>query len=300
MEKTITVQAAAKINLSLGITGQRSDGYHLLETVMQSVSLYDRISLQWNHDEGGIRIRSDSDGVPLDHGNICYNAAKAWMKAAGLTGGLTITIHKQIPMEAGLGGGSTDAAAVLFALSLLGKPLPDPEHIREIAVAAGADVPFCLQGGIAFCEGIGERITQLSPMPSRPVLLLKPPFGLSTPAVFRQLHWTAGQTSPSHDRILSAIRHGNWTQLGQVAFNCLLEPACQLAPDLSGYLALMRQTNASLVSMSGSGTSVFGIYENEESCDAAEWVIRRAISKQDQLFRLSTIQHGQHVIHDAL
>ena len=88
MEKTITVQAAAKINLSLGITGQRSDGYHLLETVMQSVSLYDRISLQWNHDEGGIRIRSDSDGVPLDHGNICYNAAKAWMKAAGLTGGL--------------------------------------------------------------------------------------------------------------------------------------------------------------------------------------------------------------------
>jgi 4-diphosphocytidyl-2-C-methyl-D-erythritol kinase len=273
MKRHLLIEAAAKINLSLDVVGKRQDGYHLLESVMQSITLRDQLEINWDSEGNGIIILSDQDDMPLDDSNTCAKAARLWQQKTGMSGLLTISIKKRIPMQAGLGGGSADAAAVLYSLNLIYGGLLDQSEMYSLAAQTGADVPFCLQGGIGFCQGIGEIITDLTPMPVRPVLLIKPDFGLSTPEVFRRLNWQESCIGSDHKRIIEAVRQGSWEQLGETAFNALQRPACEIRPEINNYLDLLRQTPAQMVMMTGSGTCVYAVYDNPEDLKSAQDII---------------------------
>ncbi|NLW10752.1 MAG: 4-(cytidine 5'-diphospho)-2-C-methyl-D-erythritol kinase [Clostridiaceae bacterium] len=286
--KMIEVEAPAKINLSLEITGIRDDGYHLLKSVMQSISLSDNIRITIADGPAAIRLTANQPEIPLDSRNTCYRAAEHWLEKCGNSYSIMIDIEKHIPSEAGLGGGSADAAAVLSGLNdLAGSPLND-EELLAAAVKTGADVPFCLRGGTALCEGIGEIITSLSPMPIRPLLLLKPDFGLSTPAVFRESDSMKQSFLLEHDQILAAIDSGDWRRLGRVSGNVLEAAAMRIRPELTAYLELMKSFDAEMVMMSGSGTCIYAVYENETTREKAAANISRLLDHNEQLIYTST------------
>ncbi|MDE6727293.1 MAG: 4-(cytidine 5'-diphospho)-2-C-methyl-D-erythritol kinase, partial [Oscillospiraceae bacterium] len=177
----ITLIAHAKINLFLDITGKLANGYHLLETVMQSVDLSDIVSVEQSD---GITVSCSDPEIPENDGNICYKAAELFFELLGHRGGADIYIDKRIPHGAGLGGGSADAAAVLRGLNkLYGKPFDD-ETLLALAARVGADVPFCLVGGTKLCSGIGEVMTDTEPYPQRHFLIVKPDFECDTKAAY--------------------------------------------------------------------------------------------------------------------
>lgn len=292
--KTIEIYAPAKINLSLDITGIRDDGYHLLRSVMQSISLADKLRITIADGPAAIRLTADRPEIPLDSKNTCYRAAEFWLEKCGNSYNIMIDIEKHIPSEAGLGGGSADAAAVLNGLnSLAGNPLTRAE-LLEAAARTGADVPFCLNGGTALCEGIGELITPLKPMPDRHLLLLKPDFGLSTPAVFRESDSIAQTARVDHQQILAAINSGSWRDLGIVSVNVLEAAALRIRPELTVYLDAMESTDAEMVMMTGSGTCIYAVFENEMLRDKAAEGVSRSLHSNDQLLFASIIEACQY------
>lgn len=285
--KSIEVEAQAKINLSLDIVGVRDDGYHLLRSVMQTINLTDRLNISVADGPSAIRLTADRPEIPLDSRNTCYRAAEQWLIRSGNNYSILIDIEKHIPSEAGLGGGSADAAAVLQALNkLTGYPLSS-EELQAAAIHTGADVPFCLRGGTALCEGIGEIITPLKTMPARPVLLLKPAFGLSTPAVFNEADRLNCSTSLDHNRILDTITSGNWYELGLVSANRLEAAALHIRPELASYLQMMRNTDAEMVMMTGSGTCIYAVYSNEDRRESAAMSLSSFLSNGEQLIMTS-------------
>lgn len=287
--KTKEIEAPAKINLSLDITGIRDDGYHLLRSVMQSISLSDKLRITVADGPAAIRLSADRPGIPLDSKNTCYRAAEYWLEKCGNSYNIMINIEKHIPSEAGLGGGSADAAAVLNGLnSLTGNPL-NQAALLEAAAKTGADVPFCLNGGTALCEGIGEIITPLTPLPRRPLLLLKPDFGLATPAVFRESDKMTRLAELDHDQITAAVNSGSWRNLGRVSRNVLEAAALRIEPELSVYLDAMRGTDAEMVMMSGSGTCIYAVFENEDSRDRAAASLFESYGQKAQLICSSVI-----------
>ena len=202
-------KAYAKINLSLDITGKRADGYHLLETVMQSVSLYDTVRVERAEE---FSVSCSNPHVPLQ-GNIAEKAARAFLAAAGLSGGASIHIEKRIPMEAGMAGGSTDAAAVLRALNSLCGERFSRQELCSIGAGIGADVPFCVVVGTCLARGIGEQLTPLpSMMPCR-ILVVKPSEGISTAAAYRMLD-ESGLSLSGTAAVVQALQAGNLKALG--------------------------------------------------------------------------------------
>ena len=179
---TITVRAAAKVNLALAVEGRRADGYHLLRTVMQSVGLYDTVRVSLAPGEG-VTLTCTDPAVPTDDRNTAVRAARLFQRAYGRKDRITLDIDKQIPLDAGLGGASADAAAVLCALEQLSDVALDASQRAELAVQVGADVPFCLTGGTLLAAGIGEQLTPLPPLTAW-FVLVKPSFGIGTAEAF--------------------------------------------------------------------------------------------------------------------
>ena len=213
--ESVRARAFAKINLGLEVLGTRADGYHLLRTGMQSISLADELLLTRTAEEG-ITLRCDEPSLPTDGRNLAFRAAEAVFRHCGLSGGVRIELKKQIPAEAGLGGGSADAAAVLRGLrALFALPLDD-EALRELALPLGADVPFCVGGGTMLAEGIGEALSPLPPMPPCHLVIVKPPCGSSTKAVYAALSLKVLRPWEQPDaRLLeNALRGQNVTLLG--------------------------------------------------------------------------------------
>lgn len=261
----ISVKAYAKINLYLDITGRRSDGYHLLETIMQTVSLCDELSISLRNN-GEIILYSDNDfsgDIPCDERNIAYKAAKRFYEnAPELFAGLKIHLTKNIPSQAGLGGGSADAAAVLRGLyELHGKPF-DEQLLYDIALSLGADVPFCLHGGAAICHGIGEEMKAVPFMDEGlSILIAKGGFGISTAAAFREID-RVGFAENRADEILELYHKGDYSKL---CFN-RFEQVTAL-DEIRSLKEKMLEFGAEAACMSGSGSAVFGIFKNADNAE---------------------------------
>ncbi len=263
----LKVKAYGKINLMLDIVGKRQDGYHILNTVMQSVDCYDILDIELTDGEG-VELICDKEGFPTDEQNLIYKAIIAFAKHTGIDYGkhFKITVEKNLPSMAGMGGGSADCAAMLNALNFLfGTNLFDDE-LGRIGVTIGADVPFCLVGGTQLCQGIGEIVHRL-PSPPCKFLIIKPDAGISTPAAYKAYDEIVNPKRCSTDTFVKALGSGNLYSLCANMFNALEYAAC---PDeVTKAKEDLQKAGALQTLMTGSGSAVFGVFDNDEMLKAA-------------------------------
>lgn len=262
----ITVNAYAKINLTLDITGKRADGYHLLRMVMQSVSLCDRLTL--TSGKPGIHIQCARAYVPCGKDNTVYKAAAAYFAFAGVEPALCVTIEKNIPSQAGLGGGSADAAAVLLALNEMHRTGYSKETLCEIGLKAGADVPFCILGGTALAEGIGEKLIALPALPPCSIVICKPLIGVDTKKAYTLVDSTPNSEHFCTDAMQDALRRAD---LGRIAASLGndFERVLSLA-DVNRIKEKMLSVGALGSCMTGSGSAVFGIFADDKKALACK------------------------------
>jgi 4-diphosphocytidyl-2-C-methyl-D-erythritol kinase len=266
----LSAKAYAKVNLHLEVLSKRADGYHEIETVFQSIDLADE--LEFKLTDGPIHVSCDHPDVPTDRSNLCHRAAKLLRTRLGLKRGADITLLKNIPVEAGLGGGSADAAACLLALPKLWKCDPPDGLIHEIATTLGADVPFFLRGGTQLGRGIGENLTMLNSSGSGWFLIITPPLKISTEWVYEHLRMGLTTIPPkvnltNYKALLSRFPDRTWpgsNRLGDVVF-----PTHPSVHRL--YLDLL-ETEPHLALLSGSGPSMFAVYSDEESAQRSREV----------------------------
>ena len=251
-------KAYAKLNLTLGVLYKRMDGYHALDTLMQTVSLFDRITVSPSK-----TVEVHVTGAELPFENTMYWAAKLYQAKCGK--GALVTCEKRLPAEAGMGGGSADAAAVLRGLQRLHRMLTDRE-VREIALQVGADVPFCLQGGLCRCEGVGEILTPVVG-PQLHFAVVKPPRGVSTKALFQGLSLPRKRVETV--RCLAMLGKNDLAGAAAYMENALESPAVALVPEIGEIKAALLSRGALAACMTGSGSAVFGLFETEEGAQAA-------------------------------
>lgn len=264
------IQARAKLNLTLDVLDKRSDGYHDMRMIMQSVELADTLDLAWNN-TGELRVRTNLHFLPNNEKNLAAQAALRWWEATRKPRrGLDITISKRIPVCAGLAGGSSDAAAVLRALNEMESvPLP-PEAVAEIGELVGSDVPYCVLGGAALAEGRGEILTPLPPLPRCWVVLCKPEFSISTPALFAKIDSVKLRRRPDTQGAVAALKAGDLSGVARRMYNVFEDalPERQRARVNDIKNALI-QCGALGASMSGTGPTAFGLFDDEPTAREA-------------------------------
>jgi len=271
--ESIHIKAHAKINIALDVVGKRADGYHELKTVMQTLRLHDNLHIKKVR-EKGVRLVCNKDGLPVDERNLAHCAADYMLKAFGLDEGVSIELEKNIPISAGLAGGSSDCAAVLVGMrDLFGLPLSLVE-MAEIGKQFGADVPYCIMGGTMLAEGIGEKLTPLPPLPKAYVLLAKPPFDVSTQKVFSNfcLESCAGDTN--FDILVDSIENGNLAVICSQMKNMLESVTIGWHGEIAELKNEMLANGAVGSLMSGSGPTVFGLFEDESELAAADLAVK--------------------------
>ena len=255
----VTIRAHAKINLDLRVLGMRPDGFHELRTVFQAISLYD--SIRCIPREGPFAIECNVAGVPLDKSNLIWRAAEElWrsLRRSGPVGDAVVQLEKQIPLQAGLGGGSSDAAAVLMALTHAWRVPVRPSQLTDVAAHLGADVPFFLAGGTALGLGRGDEIYPLADLPRHWIVLLIPGFGVSTSEAYG---WYDGE--PELSRAPREAQHvpGPWPSRAAQMINDLEAPITRHHPEIDQMKAALRRAGALAAAMSGSGSTVFGLFQ---------------------------------------
>ena len=263
-EKTVSLRAYAKINLTLGVTGRRADGYHTLDSLMTTVDLADDVKVERDRD-----IVVTATGMTLPYRNTMRMAAEAYHALTGR--GAIIHVYKHIPAEAGLGGGSADAAAVLLAMNRIYEEL-DQVELARIAVQVGADVPFCLKGGLCRARGIGEELEALPIGRPLDLVLCKPAEGVSTKALFTSLTLPCPQ--PDQVSAIRALAAGDIHLLSGSLVNSLEEPAVALVPAIGRLREALLSAGAIGARMTGSGSTVFGIFESREAAERAAEAVR--------------------------
>lgn len=273
MEKLI-LKARAKINLGLDVLAKRPDGYHELRMVMQSIALSDEIHLTAEK-EPGIRLWTDAPGLPADGKNLAYRAAALLMEEFGIRQGLKIDLYKRIPMAAGLAGGSTDAAAVLKGVSRMFGLGLSGEELQKRGVRLGADIPYCVMMGTALAEGIGEKLTRLSDAPPCHVLLVKPPFDVPTGFVYGNLKADRLKEHPDIDGQIAAIEKREFQKMADLMGNVLETVTIPAHPVIGELKDEMKSLGAAGAMMSGSGPTVFGLFEEEGQARNAYEQMRR-------------------------
>lgn len=257
----LTVKANAKINLTLNITGRLPNGYHSLKSIMQSITLHDIVTVELT-EKNDIEVICGG-GIPSGEQNIAYKAADAFFRSVGLDDkGVRITIDKHIPSEAGLGGGSADAAAVICCLDRLFGCDMTKKDLCRIGTSVGADVPFCISGGTALCEGIGEVITPLSPLSCGCVLIAKGKLGVSTKEAYAKIDSAEIKHTPWDKNDFVGSFEG-WARLCSNDFE-----AVSGNPEVDLILSDMKNSGAALAQMSGSGSAVFGLFSDEENAES--------------------------------
>ena len=274
--REVRILAPAKINLGLAVLGRRADGYHELRTVFQAISLCDRLVLRTAR--GGVRVNCPT--LPgLGENNLAHRAARLFLERTGVNDGVRIDLEKHIPAQGGLGGGSSDAAAVLLGCCRLFGLSPEPAILRGWAATLGSDVPFFIDGGAAIGSGRGEALEPLAPFAGPAVALIHlSPTGLSTAAVYRRLRPAALTGSPRKLTILLACwRGGDLRRLAGRLFNDLEPPAFALAPELAVVKRELSAAGAAGTLLCGSGSSVFGLFGSEREADRARRRLRRRI-----------------------
>lgn len=257
--RTVTLFANAKINLALDVLGKRSDGYHELRMIMQSVSIHDVIRLE--KAESGITFECGG-GAPTDDSNLAVRAAKLMLKENGIEEGMKITLEKHIPSMAGMAGGSADCAAALIGTDMLFDLKTPREKLLNMACSLGADVPFCVVGGVKICEGIGEKMTELPKMPKCKIVVVKPSVSVSTPWAYAKYDGIVSPKKGDFDGMISAFRGGDLGGIGSRLFNAL-EYAADL-PQIKQAKEDLMKCGAQGALMTGSGSAVYGIFEDGE------------------------------------
>lgn len=254
------LKAYAKINLSLDVVGVREDGYHILKMIMQNIDLYDVVRI--DRIKEGINLRCSTNTIPVDNKNIAYRAAELFIKTYNINEGVDIYIEKNIPVEAGLAGGSTDAAAVLKAMRDIFKPEISNCELADIGVKLGADVPYCVYGGTAVCEGIGEIITPLKPFKNHILVLVKPNFGVSTKEVYKEIDNKNIEHHPNTEAIVKSIEEDNIKLLCISMVNVLENVTLEKYAELNWIKEQILKFKGLGALMSGSGPTIFGFFED--------------------------------------
>lgn len=264
----VKIKAMAKVNLGLDVLRRRENGYHDVKMVMQTVDLYDELTVKKEEGEQ-ISITTNAGELPLNEDNLIYKAAKLIFDKAGKTYGVSIHLDKNIPIAAGMAGGSTDAAATLLALNELFGFGFNKEELAEIGVKIGADVPYCIYGGTCLSEGIGEILTKLPDAPNCYIVIAKPPIGVSTKYVYENLHIETVSEHPDMDGMVEAIRNGSLKGVTDKMGNVLETVTIKKYPEIALMKKCLLENGAENALMSGSGPTVFGIFTKKDIADKA-------------------------------
>ncbi len=271
MKTDFQIKCPAKINLSLDVTSRRSDGYHNLEMIMQEIKLFDIItfSITENSKTTEITLFSENKVLPDDDTNLIVKAAKLFSQETKKTFSAKISVEKNIPMGAGLGGGSSDAAGTLLALDkILGTNLPK-EKLAKMGKELGADVPFFIYGGCMLAEGIGEKLTPMPALKDIFILVATPPVHISTAYVYKELMLDHTTPHPDTKNVIKALQTQDIELLSKAAGNVLETVTAKEYPQINEYKQIMKNHNCAYSLMSGSGSSVFGIFTNKEGAQSA-------------------------------
>jgi 4-diphosphocytidyl-2-C-methyl-D-erythritol kinase len=260
---SITVKAYAKINLGLDVLRKRPDGYHDVCMIMQSLDLHDTITITKSSIEG-ISIKTNLAYIPIDQGNLVYKAAALFLDTLSIKEGLYIKLDKNIPVAAGLAGGSSDAAATLKGLNELYHAKLSTEELMKLGVKLGADVPYCIMLGTALSEGIGEVLTPLAPIPGCSILLVKPDISVSTKYVYENLRLNDAIAHPKIEAMRAALEAGDINTLTKCMDNILQTVTIRDYPIITEIKRKMLELGALTSLMSGSGPTVFGIYKDAD------------------------------------
>lgn len=264
----ISLKALAKINLGLDVVRRREDGYHEVRMIMQTIHLYDQLFIK-KEKEPGIRIASNLSFLPVNENNLVYKAGKLLMDEFQIKEGVSVELTKRIPVAAGMAGGSTDAAAMLYGLNeIFGLGL-SRKQLMERGVLIGADVPYCLMRGTALAEGIGEKLKSLPPMVKCPVLIAKPNISVSTKFVYQNLVLDENTVHPDIDGMIENIKAQDLQAIAAGMGNVLESVTIPHYPIIEEIKDRMKASGAINAMMSGSGPTVFGLFEDEETARKA-------------------------------
>ncbi|BBK75389.1 4-(cytidine 5'-diphospho)-2-C-methyl-D-erythritol kinase [Clostridium butyricum] len=254
------IKAYAKINIALDVVGKREDGYHLLKMIMQTVDLYDVIEI--TKIDSDIKLICNKPYVPIDERNLAYKAAKLFKETYNIEDGVSINLIKNIPVSAGMAGGSTDAAGVLKLMNRIFNINASDEELRALGLKLGADVPYCINGGTALCEGIGEKITQLKPFNDKIVVIVKPPFGVSTKEVYKDFDLSKVIFHPRTEDIIRAMENDDIHFVSNNMKNLLENVTLRKHRVILNIKESMRSYDALGTMMSGSGPTVFAFFDD--------------------------------------
>lgn len=277
LDKTV-IKTHPKINISLDVLSKRPDGYHEVKMIMQSLAIYDQVSVELT-DDSEISVGTNVSYLPNDKSNIAYKAAALFIEYFNIKNtGVKIFIEKNIPVAAGMAGGSTNAAGVLKALNTLTGINCDEKTLMEIGVKVGADVPYCIYGKTALAEGLGEILTPIKQFPETVVCLAKPDVSVSTAEIFKALNAKKIEAHPDTKGIISAIEDGDVYAVSKRMYNVLESVTAQKLPVINELKGIMLDYGAMGTIMTGSGPTVFGLFEDEIQAEKARQELAKAVS----------------------
>ncbi len=269
----ISLKALAKINLGLDVVRRREDGYHEVRMIMQTIQLYDRLDIKRTQ-EPGIQIQTNLSFLPVNENNLIYKAAKLLMDEFSITDGVSVKLDKRIPVAAGMAGGSTDAAAMLIGVNRLFSLGLTKKQLMERGVQIGADVPYCIMRGTALAEGIGEALSPLPPMIKCPVFIAKPSISVSTKFVYQNLKLDDTTIHPDIDRLIDDIKAKSLHDIAAHMGNVLETVTIPNYPVIDEIKKHMLSNGAVGAMMSGSGPTVFGLFDDEDTAKKAYKAMR--------------------------
>ena len=289
----IELKALAKINLGLDVLGRRDNGYHDVRMVMQSVYLYDEVKIE-KTEAPGIALASNLSFLPTGEGNIAYKAAQLLTEEFEIGEGVKITLNKHIPVAAGLAGGSSNAAAVLFGMNRMFRLGLTREELMARGVRLGADVPYCIMRGTVLAEGIGEELSVLPAMPKCTVLIAKPPVSVSTKVVYEALDAKEIVEHPDIDGIIEGLKKHSLKQVAACMGNVLEDVTIPMHPVIDRIKQEMIDAGALNAMMSGSGPTVFGLFESRAAAREAQRRIReKSLTRQVYVTSVHSVRRNQ-------
>ena len=270
---SIQLKSRAKINLSIDVLGKRPDGYHLVEMIMQTIDLFDIIKI-FSIEEDKIIIESNSKDIPLDSKNIVYKAADLIKNHCNIRKGIKIYIEKNIPIAAGMAGGSSNAAAVLVGLNKLWNLNLSKDELKVLGLKLGADVPFCIEGEASLAENIGEKLTKIDGLSQDAfVLVCKPDLFVSTKEIYEEIDSKIIEKRPNNKLLIQLLKENNIEMLAKNMYNVLEEVTKEKYPVIKEIEKVMMENDALGSMMSGSGPTVFGIYDNKEQAENCKQIL---------------------------
>lgn len=286
---SIDLKSRAKVNLSIDVLGKREDGYHLVEMIMQTIDLYDKLKIT-EIEENSILIKSNSLDIPLNEDNIMYKAVNLLKNQFNIEKGIEISIEKNIPVAAGMAGGSSNAAAVLVGLNKLWNLGLSENELKDIGLKLGADVPFCITGGSALAEGIGEKLTNIKGLPEDlNILVCKPNIFVSTKEVYQSLNMDKVKRRPKNKELIDALQKEDVKFISENMVNVLEEVTSLKYSEIGQIEDIMIKNKALGSMMSGSGPTVFGLFDNKDCAIKAKEDLQ---AKYNQVYLVKSSNKG--------